>query len=105
MANTLRIALRCRDREVAFWAAVIFASELSIVATCFSYVTFVTAIGLQFWFLAAVIHAADYRVRLAARRARPSASPPRPTPAYPPGPPGPPGWPQPAPRPPAPAAP
>ena len=99
MANTLRIALRSRDREVGFWAAVIFASELSIVATCFSYVTFVTAIGLQFWFLAAVIHAADYRVRLAARR--PSPSPSRPSPAYPPGPPG---WPQPAPRPAAPAA-
>jgi hypothetical protein len=99
MANTLRIALRSRDREVGFWAAVIFASELSIVATCFSYVTFVTAIGLQFWFLAAVIHAADYRVRLAARK--PSPSPSRPSPAYPPGPPG---WPPPAPRPAAPAA-
>jgi hypothetical protein len=80
MANTLRIALRCRDREIAFWAAVIFGSELSIVATCLSYVTFVTAIGLQFWFLAAVVHAADYRVRLAARRAGrrppPGGSPP-----------------------------
>jgi hypothetical protein len=97
MANTLRIALRCRDREVAFWAAVIFASELSILATCFSYVTFVTPTGMQFWFLAAVIHGADYRVRLAARRARASSSP---SAARPPQPPG---WPQTAARPPAPA--
>jgi hypothetical protein len=98
MANTFRIALRSRDREVGFWAAVVFASQLSILATCFSYVTFLTAIGLQFWFLAAVVHAADYRVRLAARRPSPS----RPSPAYPPGPPG---WPPPAARPAAPAAP
>ena len=88
LSNTLRIALRCRDREVAFWAAVIFASELSILATCFSYVTFVTPTGMQFWFLAAIIHGADYRVRLAARRARASSSP---SAARPPQPPG---WPQ-----------
>jgi hypothetical protein len=104
LINTLRIALRCRDREVAFWAAVVFASQLSILATCFSYVTFVTATGMQFWFLSAVIHGADYRIRLAARR-RPSPTsappPPRPMPAYPPSPAG---WPQPAPRPVAPAA-
>jgi hypothetical protein len=101
LLNTLRIALRSRDREVGFWAAVIFASELSILATCFSYVTFVAAIGMQFWFLAAVAHAADYRVRIeAARRARAAA--PRPAPAPPPRPPG---WPSPAGRPAAPAAP
>jgi hypothetical protein len=92
MVNTIRIALRSRDRDLAFWAAVIFAAELSILATCFSYVTFVTPIGMQFWLLASIVHAADYRVRLAARRQRAPA----PAPAHPPGPPG---WPRPAPRP------
>jgi hypothetical protein len=71
MGNTLRVALRSRDAEVRFWAAVVLASNLSVVATCFSYVTFVTAIGLQFWLLAAVVHAADVRSRVAAPRARP----------------------------------
>jgi hypothetical protein len=77
MLNTLRIALRSRDKEVAFWAAVVFASNLSVLATCFSYVTFVSSIGLQFWLLAAVVHAADVRVRSsAAASARPRPVPP-----------------------------
>ena len=59
MANTLRVALRSRDAEIRFWAAVVLASNLSVVATCFSYITFVTPIGLQFWLLSAVVHAAD----------------------------------------------
>jgi hypothetical protein len=78
MLNTLRIALRSRDKEVAFWAAVVFASNLSVLATCFSYVTFVSSIGLQFWLLAAVVHAADVRVRSSA------AASPRPRPVPPP---------------------
>jgi hypothetical protein len=69
MADTLRIALRSRDRELQFWAGVVFASNLSVIATTFSYVSFVTAIGLQFWLLAAVIHAADLRVRATAAAA------------------------------------
>ena len=84
MADTLRIAIRSRDREVGFWAAVVFASNLSVLATCFSYVTFVTTIGLQFWLLAAIIHAADVRVRTAAAsQARPKAIAP-PLPSLPP---------------------
>lgn len=69
MADTLRIALRSRDRELQFWAGVVFASNLSVIATTFSYVSFVTAIGLQFWMLAAVVHAADLRVRATAAAA------------------------------------
>ena len=65
MTDTLRIALRTRDRELGFWAAVIFASNLSVLATCFSFVTFLTSIGIQFWLLAAALHAADLRVRSA----------------------------------------
>ena len=98
MFDTLRIALRAKDRELKFWAAVVFASNLSVVATCFSYVTFVATIGMQFWLLAAVVHAAESRLReetAAAARARlagsqgqapaPAApSPPRQFPAAPP---------------------
>jgi hypothetical protein len=91
MFDTLRIALRAKDRELKFWAAVVFASNLSVVATCFSYVTFVATIGMQFWLLAAVVHAADCRVReetAAAARARLAGSQgPAPAPAAPPQPP------------------
>ena len=63
MFDSLRIALGTKDRELGFWAAVIFASNLSVLATCFSYVTFVSSIGMQFWFLSAALHAADIRSR------------------------------------------
>ena len=82
MLDTLRIALRSPDREVGFWAAVVFASNLSVIATCFSYVTFIGVIGTQFWFLAAVVHAADRQARQAASaRPRPRRGPARPAPA------------------------
>jgi hypothetical protein len=98
MLDTLRIALRTKDRELKFWAAVVFASNLSVIATCFSYVTFVATIGMQFWLLSAVVHAADCRFReeaTATARARLAGSqgqgpapaappPPRPFPAAPP---------------------
>jgi hypothetical protein len=61
--DTLRIALKTRDRELGYWAAVIFASNLGMLATSFSYVTFLTSLGLQFWLLASALHAADLRVR------------------------------------------
>lgn len=65
IGDSLRIALKSRDRDLAFWAAVVFASNLSAVATSFSYVTFLTGIGMQFWLLSAVVHASDIRVRTA----------------------------------------
>jgi hypothetical protein len=70
---TARVALTSRDRELAFWAAVVTAQNLGIAASCFSYVTFLTALGAQFWMLAAVIHTAD-----AMSRATSSPSPPLP---------------------------
>jgi hypothetical protein len=103
MINTFRIALRSRDGEIRFWAAVVFASNLSVIATCFSYVTFVATIGMQFWLLSAVVHAADCRLReeaAAAVRARlagsqgqgPSPAAPPPPRSFPAAPP-PPGYP------------
>ena len=64
MLDTLRIALRSPDRDVAYWGVVIFAFNMSTVATSFSYITYLSPLGVQFWLLAAMIHAADARARL-----------------------------------------
>ena len=69
MADTLRIAWTSKDRDVAFWAAVIVSFNLSLLASTFSFVPFISAIGIQFWLLSATLHAADARARLAARPA------------------------------------
>jgi hypothetical protein len=61
MLDTLRIALTCRDKELSYWAAVIFTINLSIVATVFSACPFVTQAGISFWMGAATLHAADLR--------------------------------------------
>jgi hypothetical protein len=58
MLDSLRITLRCKDREIAYWGAVIVAFNLSILATCFSFVAFLSPIGIQFWLLSAALHAA-----------------------------------------------
>jgi hypothetical protein len=93
MFDTLRIALRAKDRELKFWAAVVFASNLSVIATCFSYVTFVATIGMQFWLLSAVVHAADCRAREEAAAAGRAGLTNSPAPAAPPPlPPPPPGY-------------
>ena len=42
--SSMRVALTSRDRELAFWAAVVAAQDLGIAASCFSYVTFLTAV-------------------------------------------------------------
>jgi hypothetical protein len=106
MFDTLRIALRAKDRELKFWAAVVFASNLSVIATCFSYVTFVATIGIQFWLLSAVVHATDCRIReeeAAVARARLASQKAQAAPPQPPGylPPQPPGYPPPDNPPPA----
>jgi hypothetical protein len=75
MVDSTRIVLRCKDREVAFWAAVVVAYNVSILATCFSFVAFLAPIGLQFWLLSAVLHAADARTRPAAPERRRAVSP------------------------------
>ncbi|GAC1447704.1 MAG: hypothetical protein NVSMB9_30180 [Isosphaeraceae bacterium] len=66
--DSLRIALTTPDRELAFWATVVVAFNLSIVANCFTYVTFLSSIGPQFWLLSAALHAADARCRSTFRR-------------------------------------
>ena len=73
LVDSTRIALTCPDREVAYWSAVIVASNLSVVAACFCGVSFLSPIGVQFWLLAAALHAADSQARAAARGAMAAA--------------------------------
>lgn len=65
MLDSTRIALTCPDREIAYWGAVVVALNLSVVAGCFCFVPFLSPLGVQFWILAAALHAADSRARLA----------------------------------------
>jgi len=59
MFDSARIALRCRDPELRYWAAVILAMNFGVIATCFSYVAFLSPYGLPFWLFSASLHAAD----------------------------------------------
>ncbi|MDR3638978.1 MAG: hypothetical protein P4L84_34550 [Isosphaeraceae bacterium] len=67
--DSARIALTCPDRDVAYWGAVIVSLNLSVVAACFCGVAFLSPLGVQFWILAAALHAADCRARAASRGA------------------------------------
>ena len=58
LADSARIALRCRDEPLAHWAAVICALSIGIVAQCFGHHPFISPGGVQFWILAAALHAA-----------------------------------------------
>jgi hypothetical protein len=61
--DSARIALKARDRELAFWAAVVLVQNLSTVALCFSYPVFLSPSGQQFWLLSAALHVADAQSR------------------------------------------
>jgi hypothetical protein len=54
-----RVALRCRDPNISYWAAVIFALNLSVIAACFSFPVFIHPLGMQFWLLTAALYKAD----------------------------------------------
>ena len=62
---------------MAFWAAVVVAQNLTTVAALLLQLRGVPVapMGLQFWLLSAVIHAADVQSRNLARR-RSNAAPP-----------------------------
>ena len=68
MVDSVRIALTSKDRDLGFWAAVVVASNLSILASCLSFVTFAAPIGIQFWLLSAALHAADVRSRAVGKK-------------------------------------
>lgn len=63
-----------RDRELAFWAAVIGSICTGILLQTLGYAVFMHPNGQQFWALSAALFAADRQIRLEARRQRLLAS-------------------------------
>ncbi len=61
--DSLRIALKSKDPDVSAWAPLVVALNISTLALSFSFVTFVTPIGQQFWLLNTVLHVADAQAR------------------------------------------
>jgi hypothetical protein len=45
-------------REDRYWAATVAAVNIGTLALVFSFVPFVTQVGLQFWFLEGALHGA-----------------------------------------------
>lgn len=80
MFSTARIGLTCPDRELAFWAAVVWGVNLAVVAQTLGSQPFVSGVGVQFWLLAAALYAADARVRWRLRTAKARARAPVPVP-------------------------
>jgi hypothetical protein len=66
LVHTARVALHSPDRSVRSWAAVVFALGVSIAASCLSFVTFLSPLGVSFWLLTALVHAADAQARAGA---------------------------------------
>jgi hypothetical protein len=67
MFDSTRIALTSKDPDLAYWAAVVVSFNLGVLATCFSFVAFLSPIGIPFWLLSAALHAADQRTRAVGR--------------------------------------
>jgi hypothetical protein len=53
-----RLAMRLEVREDRYWAATVAAVNIGTLALIFSFVPFVTQVGLQFWFLEGALHGA-----------------------------------------------
>ena len=70
--DSFRIALKSKDPDVMAWAPLVVALNISTLALSFSFVTFVTPIGQQFWLLNAVLYVADTG-RRSSRAERPAA--------------------------------
>ncbi|CAN5170246.1 hypothetical protein BH11PLA2_BH11PLA2_26740 [soil metagenome] len=59
IGTTWQIAFRSRDNELAGWALLILAYDVSVIALTFSFVPFHSQGGLEFWLLNTMIFAAD----------------------------------------------
>src|SRR5262245_36938700 len=53
-----RLAMKLDVREDRYWAATVAAVNIGTLALVFSFVPFVTQVGLQFWFLEGALHGA-----------------------------------------------
>jgi len=56
-----RLAMKLEVREDRYWAATVAAVNIGTLALVFSFVPFVTQVGLQFWFLEGALHGAMSR--------------------------------------------
>jgi len=56
-----RLAMSLEAREDRYWAATVAAVNIGTLALVFSFVPFVTQVGLQFWFLEGALHGAMSR--------------------------------------------
>jgi hypothetical protein len=74
MLSMLRIALRCRDPVLAFWAAVLVALGLNTIAGGFVGCPFISPLGMQFWIMTAMVHAAGERAGFGSRSAASQAA-------------------------------
>jgi hypothetical protein len=57
-AYEVKLTLRLANREDRLWAATVAAVNIGTMALVFSFVPFVTQVGLQFWFLEGALHGA-----------------------------------------------
>jgi hypothetical protein len=69
LASMLKIALRCRDPDLALWGGAVFALGVNLVAACFVGCPFISPTGMQFWILVAMMHAAGERAGYGTRPA------------------------------------
>jgi hypothetical protein len=53
-----RLAMTLETREDRYWAATVTAVNIGTLALVFSFVPFVTQVGLQYWFLEGALHGA-----------------------------------------------
>lgn len=77
MWSSLQTVLTTRNKELAYWGAVVCTMNLSIVAAAFSACPFVAPSGMGFWVIAVALHAADQRSRsmVVPRRVVPAKQP------------------------------
>jgi hypothetical protein len=54
----VKLTFRLANREDRLWAATVAAVNIGTMALVFSFVPFVTQVGLQFWFLEGALHGA-----------------------------------------------
>lgn len=58
MRRQWRLVLELPDRDDRLWAATVVAVNAGTIALVFSFVPFVTQVGVQFWFLEGALHGA-----------------------------------------------
>lgn len=63
-----RIGSRAVDSDIAIWSCAVVGICVNVTVMCLGAPPFIGPIGMQFWFLAATLYAADQQARVALRR-------------------------------------